>query len=167
MKIAALAGLLSGAACATYFILLYANVQTSPMARFIDVWIPAFAMIFSMWYVRSARRDSHLHFWEGLMMGNITQLFTAIISASVIYFMLTYVNDAALKGYIEATQQWMIHSKENTVRVFGQKAYDMQLAQNLKLSARDLFIDELVKKIMYMFVLVPLISLILRKKVAQ
>lgn len=166
LRIAALAGLLSGIGCATYFILVFGNVLTSPLARYLDIWIPALAMIFSMWYVRGGRRDGHLHFWEALMMGNVTQLVTAFVSASILYVVLTYVSDAALLGYIEGSKMFIINSKANTIQQFGQQAYDEQIATIGQTTAKGIFADEFFKKITYMFLLVPLLSLILRNKTA-
>lgn len=164
LRVATYAGLFSGLGCAAYFILVYANLQTSPVARYIDFWIPTMAMVFSMWYVRSKRSDGHLHFWEALMMGNFTQLLTAILSASAIYCVNTYVSDASLQGYIWACKEYIINSRAYTIEQFGESAYLQQLADIVKMTAKDMFKEELFRKILYMFLLVPLIALILRKK---
>jgi Mn2+/Fe2+ NRAMP family transporter len=162
-KTAIVGAIIIGLLCAIFFCSVMQIENISPIARYVDIWIPALVMFFFMQKVKQERADGSFHFWEGLYMGNIIGIVGGMVSGLLLYLFISFISAKPLENYIAASLAYLEASKEfidqNMKGDFEVKKSEIQ-----QFTAWGLAKDESIRKIFYCFVLVPIISLLNRKK---
>lgn len=166
-RLSILGAAITGLLTSIFFIIVMQVKGVSPLARYIDIWIPATVMFFFMRLVKIKRTDGHLHFWEGLYMGNIIGIVGGMISGLLLYIFITWVSPTPLSGYKEASLRFLEQSKNYVETHMGKEEYERKMTEIENFDGWALAKDESIRKIFYCFVLVPIISMINRKKPLQ
>ena len=163
-KVALVGALGIGALCAAFFYLAFLPGKISPVVRFFDFWIPALVAVFVLIYIRSFRPAGQpFHFWEGLMLGNCMFWFGGLFSGIFIWMISVY-DIRPFEHFISSSIEYLALDQANADEKFKLKNLPEVLAEMKALKPSFMIWDEAKKKIMYSFVLVPLISMIIRRK---
>ena len=162
-KTAITGALITGLLCALFFISVMQIENISPIARYVDIWIPALVMFYFMRKVKIDRPGGTFHFWEGLYMGNIIGIVGGAVSGILLYLTITFISPKPLENYKAVSIAYLEASKafieSNMKGTFEQKKAEIEA-----FTAWGLAKDESIRKIFYCFVLVPIISILNRKK---
>jgi hypothetical protein len=159
-----ISSILIGVACSLFFYFTFQPGLIRPDVRMFDFWIPTVATFFMLIYFRSFReKTSPFHFWEGLIVGNLMFWLGGITSGFSIYLMadwqpipFEHFRDSCIK-YIEvnmkeAPELQKMEKPELLIRDFREMKPSVMIWEEAKL------------KFKYSIILVPLISVFLRRK---
>lgn len=153
-----------GIGCSLFFYFTFKMGLIRPDVRMFDFWIPAVVVFFMLLFFRSGRDSSEpFHFWEGLVAGNLIFWLGGIFSGILIY----------------TISQWDALAFENFrascikyVEINAREAPEMQRMDHPELLIRDfkkmkpsiIIWEEIKLKFKYSIILVPLISVFVRRK---
>ena len=137
-----IAGLLTLAYC-----LVLANLGGVPLdgKKAPTIIFSLICMVLSVKSYRKNNPDQTLHFWEGLVVANLTNLFGACVSAIGLYFWLSGSGSYVLSTYIsESIKTLQIPSvKDGYIKEMGGLSF-VQLIQGFKLlSPQNIATDEI------------------------
>jgi hypothetical protein len=154
---------LIGAGCCLFFYLVFSNGQIPPQARLFDFWIPLVILFFMLLLIRARKEEPVFHFWEGLMAGNLMLWLGGFFSGLFIY-LLSKVSPGFFDTFISSSVRYLIESDRFAAPALKVKDIGVQV-DRLKSMKPEAFIwDEFIKKVYYSFLLVPFVSVILRRK---
>jgi len=163
-KKALFGGSLAGLCCALFFILAFHKTEVHPIVRVLDFWIPALFIGFFIWWIRQTKNGHSFHFWQGLMIGNLMGFTSGIISGATLFLMLTYVYDQPLLNYLDSAKELLKLQNQHAQEPISPEKLDLALKEiDQFLPARFLW-EEVIRKVSYCFIIVPLISIFFRKK---
>lgn len=139
-------GSISGLLTLTYCLVL-ANLGQVPLdgKKAPTIILSLICMVFSVKAYRKFNPDQTLHFWEGLVISNLTNLVGAFVSAIGLYFWLSGSGNYVLSSYItESIKTLMIPSvKDGYIKEMGGLSF-VQLIQGFKdLSPKNIATDEI------------------------
>ena len=180
-RISLMGGLSIGIGSALFFFITFQNEFVNPVARFFDVWIALVVVVFFLILIRSGRLPTEpFHFWEGFICGMIMCWTAGLISGLLIWQVSLYyplpfqhfVDSGILslqQGQKIAAENLRLsttlsETEKQTGRILLLKNLDLDLKTMKKMVPAQLFWDEVKVKIMYSFLLVPLISMFMRRK---
>ena len=139
-------GLIAGFLTLTYCVVL-ANLGGVPLdgKKAPTIILSLICMILSVKAYRKNNPDQTLHFWEGLVVANFTNLIGACVSAIGLFFWLNSSGSYVLSTYIsESIQTLQIPSvKDGYIKEMGGLSF-VQLIQGFKdLSPKNIATDEI------------------------
>jgi Protein of unknown function (DUF4199) len=139
-------GLIAGLSTLAYCFIL-ANLGQVPLdgKKAPTIIFSLICMVLSVKAYRKNNTDETLHFWEGLVVANLTNFVGACVSAVGLYFWLNGSGSYVLSTYIsESIQTLLIPSvKDGYIKEMGGLSF-MQLIQGFKdLSAQNIATDEI------------------------
>jgi hypothetical protein len=139
-------GLISGLLTLIYCFVL-ANSGQVPLdgKKAPTIILSLICMVLSVKAYRKNNPDETLHFWEGLVVSNLTNLIGAFVSAIGLYFWLSGSGNYILSTYIsESIHTLLIPSiKDGYIKEMGGLSF-MQLIQGFKdLSPQNIAMDEI------------------------
>ena len=139
-------GVIAGLLTLTYCVVL-ANLGSIPLdgKKAPTIILSMICMILSVKSYRKNNPDQTLHFWEGLVVANLTNFIGACVSAVGLYFWLSGSGSYVLFTYIsESIKTLQIPSvKDGYIREMGGLSF-MQLIQGFKLlSPQNIATDEI------------------------
>lgn len=163
-RISVLAGGFTGLACAIFFQAVFSFGMVNPIVRIFDVWLPVLSVFFVLIYIR-ALRDAKMafHFWEGLMLGNVLTWTAGLFSGGFIWLFSLY-DPSAFQNFLTCSQEFLRLSDQNAPEKLKFKNLDQLLLEIGNRKASYMIWDEIVKKVQYSFLIVPIIALILRRR---
>jgi len=140
-------GVIAGLLTMTYCFVLYANGGV-PLdgKKAPTILLSMICMIFSVKSYRKNNPDNTLHFWEGLVVANLTNLVGAIVSAISLYFWLSGSGSSILSTYIsESIQTLQIATvKAGYVKEMGDSSFKELIEAFKILSPKNIAVDEIV-----------------------
>jgi hypothetical protein len=168
VKTSVISGVLGGLVFLPYYYFLYVT-GNSPLGflSISDIWIPALTILLALYFYRRNQPGGELHLWEGLIIGFIANTILAVMSGVSIYYFLEYIDTDGqmFRAYIDdETRKWIL-SKDEHIKRIGENAYQSILKDLGNVTFYAMGKSEFVRKIVYGFFMVPIISLILRKQV--
>ena len=155
--------------CIVVAMIQYYGLHKSPFGRY---KVPAFGIniifiIVATWTYR-AKNFGVLSFTEGFSIGFMTNLFAAIITATVFLLFIQFIdipfgNNQAIMLWVQENIKGIEKIKDSHIQNFGVKEYDSLLAQAKEIpSSIYVFIDEIVKK-QICIIAITVISIIFRR----
>ncbi len=139
-------GIIAGLLTLTYcFVLAYFGQVPLDGKKAPTIIFSLICMVLSVKAYRKNNPDETLHFWEGLVIANLTNLIGAFVSAIGLYFWLNGSGSYILSTYIsESIHTLLIPSvKDGYIKEMGGLSF-MQLIQGFKdLSAQNIATDEI------------------------
>ena len=159
-------GLISAFVAFSFFLFLYwRGADALSISRLAADAFNAFLFIVAaMWYYKRVVRKGLLHLWEGLSIGFLTNLTATLISSTVIYLFITWIDPQVLHTHIHEMQQMLLRNKVK-YEIIGQGKVDFnQLVATIgKTTVSNIFWDEVLKKLV-VTILVPVVALLLRRQ---
>lgn len=155
--------LMIGLGCAGFFLVTFQSQLVLPQARFFDIWIPLVVSVFIMILVRSLKPGQPFHFWEGLLCGNLMIWFGGLLSGLLLW-QISLVWPEPLQNFIQSSIRYLNETQKHLPEEQKMKDLPQQIEHIRNTSASYFVLDELKKKVVYSFILVPLISMIFRRK---
>jgi hypothetical protein len=159
-----------GLACAlvafSFFLFLYwQKADALSIGRLAADAFSAFLFVIAaIWYFKKVVRRGSLHFWEGLSVGFLTNLFATIISATGIYLFITLIDPQVLTRHIAEMQGMLIRNKAKYVIIGnGEANFNTLLASVGQTTGKNIFWDEILKKLV-VTVLVPIVAMLFRRQ---
>jgi hypothetical protein len=154
---------LIGAGCCLFFYLVFRNGQIPPQARLFDFWIPLVILFFMLVLIRARKEEPVFHFWEGLMAGNL-MLWLGGLFSGLFIFLLTQVSPGFFDNFISSSVRYLVESDRYAAPAMKVKDLGAQVARLKEMKPEAIIWDEFIKKVYYSFLLVPFVSVILRRK---
>lgn len=158
-----LGALLIGSGCSIFFFLVFHFGQIPPQARLFDFWIPMVVLFFMLILIRAKKEERTFHFWEGLMAGNLMLWLGGILSGIFIWLM-TFATQDFFDNFIASSIRYLKETDRLASPSFKIKDLSGQVEKLSSMKPESLILDEAVKKLYYSFLLVPFVSVILRRK---
>ncbi len=138
-----IAGLLTLAYC-----LLINSLGQTPLdgKKAPSILLSIIMMVFAVKNYRKNNPDETLHFWEGLAVANLTNIFGACISALGLYFWLSADGNTVLADYIKQTIDMLNVPavKSEYVKEMGIDSFKMIIEAFKILSPKDIAVDEII-----------------------
>ncbi len=159
-----LGGLLGGTACFLLFFFTFWSGTVSPVVRLFDFWIPSVVALFFIIWIKALRpKNEAFHFWEGLMYGNMIFWFTGLVSGLLIYFSFSFY-PVPFENFIRSSVEFLKLSEKNMPEKLKMQNLEMVVREMEQTQPEFMIWDEFKKKVMFSFVLVPIIAALLRRK---
>lgn len=158
-------GLLAGLVVFCYFLLLY-GLGYLPLGskKEISVGFNVILMGVAVWYYRRTSGEGYVHLWEGLSICYLSNFVAALISGSLIWLFLTYIDPTVLVKYIEENLKIAALTKAEVIKQMDEPTYQ-QLVRSLKTTTpAAVFGDEIIKKLFLGAIPALLISLYFRRQ---
>lgn len=131
---------------------------------FIEPWLCALCLFLGTQYFKKKHPNKNFHFWQGILLGSMAALFTAIGSALFVYLFCTYNPDALDRHIADLVYQNETYIKENFVKQFSADAYAKMLAEYRATTPAIKANDEFMKKFFPVFVLSIFVSMATRRR---
>ena len=131
---------------------------------FIEPWLCALCLFLGTQYFKKQHPNKNFHFWQGILLGSMAALFTAILSALFVYLFCTYNPDALDRHISELVYQNETYIKENFIKQFGAEAYNKMIAEYKAVTPGIKANDEFMKKFFPVFVLSIFVSMATRRR---
>jgi hypothetical protein len=162
-----LGGMIGGLGCFLLFFFTFLSGVMSPMVRLFDFWIPAVVTVFFIIWIKALKPKSEaFHFWEGLVYGNQIFWLTGLFSGLMIYF-CTLVYPVPFENFIASSVKYLELSDKNLPDKLKMPQLDLVLKEMKETRPGFMIWDELKKKVLYSFVLVPIIAVLVRRKAIE
>jgi hypothetical protein len=158
-----LGAVLIGVGCSVFFMLVFKGGQIPPQARLFDFWIPLVVLFFMLILIRARKEERIFHFWEGLMAGNLMLWLGGFFSGVLIY-LFSELSPEFFQNFISSSVRYLVESDRFAAPSLKIKDLAGQVARLKAMKAESLIWDEFIKKLYYSFLLVPFVSVILRRK---
>jgi hypothetical protein len=150
--------------CALFFFLSFYQGKNAPVLRFFDFWIPTVVAFFFLILIKSNRKpEDPFHFWEGLVYGNAIFWSGGLISGLLIMF-FSQIWPLAFQNFITSGIEYLELTEKNLPENLKMPNLDKVMVEMKQTQPSFMVWDELKKKVMYSFLLVPIIALLLRRK---
>jgi len=152
-----------GISCASFFYFTFRNGLVPPQVRFFDIWIPLVVVVFMTILIRSAKTENTFHFWESLIAGNLMCWIGGLLSG-IFLWQLSSVDPTAFQNFLQSSVKYLIETDKNGPENMKMKNLPLVIEEIRQTQGSFLIWDEFKIKIGYSLILVPLVSLILRRK---
>jgi hypothetical protein len=113
--------------------------------------------------IRAKKEERSFHFWEGLIAGNF-MLWTGGLFSGIFIFIAAELQPQILDNFIASSIRYLNEFNRHAAENQKIKDLSLQVADMKTLRPSSLILDEAVKKVFYSFLLVPFVSMILRRK---
>ncbi len=169
LRMAAVGGLLTGIACFLFFLIVAWVGEINPLTpiRYLDAGLVILGCVFTFWYVKNARAFGRFQFWEGLFMGFVLTLVSALITGSLTFGYLQWFAPEVLTEYVSWSVEMAIKMHDQTLEHFSEAGYQDQLRSLRMITASDIFQDILIKKLITSIIIVPILAAMMRRTVLQ
>lgn len=164
VRISAIFGLLAAVLILLYFFVFY-FLGKNPllyMSTF-DLVFPVIAMALAMFYFRDKLMAGNMHFWEGLIIGFLTNFIATFLSALVIYFFIAFIDTELLGKHIADLQQLITQSKQQIQEQFGKGAFENTVQKVSATTSFDVTLDIFIKKFLICLFASGFVAAVLRK----
>lgn len=162
-------GLISGILAIIMFLTFYSlNVYLFDVTFQLDFWVPLPFVIIGSWYYRKLQ-GNELRFWQGFVIGYITCMLTAFISALFAYIFLAHIDPDFLEQSRASAINYFKTNKQQIIEFLDgdEASYQDNLTQFIdsvaEASPWSIALDKLIRfagfGLFYSFI----VSLILRK----
>jgi len=132
--------------------------------RIVDVVVLSVFLVFSMREFRDKFNNGALHYWQGVSIGMVTYIVTALISAIFILVFVEFIKPDILQEYVTNRLELLDLNKQQLIDTINADAYEKAVEGVKKTKASDLALDDLLKKSFIGLFLTIIIAVILRKK---
>ena len=158
-----LGAVLIGLGCSSFFCLAFSFGPIPPQARWFDIWIPLVVLFFMMILIRARKEERSFHFWEGLILGNFMLWLGGFLSGIFIWI-LTEISPGFFETFIASSIRYLVEFDHYAPK--GQKIVGLkdEIAKINAVTPTGFILNEATQKLYYSFLLVPFVSLILRRK---
>lgn len=130
---------------------------------FFDLVIFFVFIYFASKEFKSYHNDGFLHFWEGMSIAFIVYLPAAVIF-SVTLLLIFKIDPSLMANYREGAMAFLEKQKDVFLESFTVEEYKEQIDTLKNVTAWDLVLSSLLKKLLAGFLVTPVVSVILRKK---
>lgn len=155
--------LLIGLGCSIFFVLTFSYGQIPPQARWFDFWIPLVILFFMIILIRSRKPVTEFHFWEGLMSGNL-MIWTGGLLSGVFLWIFASISPEFFETFISSSIRYLKEFNQYAPEARKTADIGLKIAEFQKIQPSDMILDEARQKLFYSFLLVPFVSVILRRK---
>jgi hypothetical protein len=156
-------GILIGVGCAVFFHLVFSPGLIPPKVRFFDVWIPVVVLVFMIILIRAGKPERTFHFWEGLMAGNLMIWLGGLLSGLLIVVLESF-DPLPFQHFLQSSVKYLQIADKEAPEGLKMPNLDKVLQEFRETKPSFMIWDEVKKKVLYSFILVPLVSLIFRRK---
>jgi hypothetical protein len=164
VQVSAVFGLLGAVLILFYFLGFYwLNKNPLLYMSTFDLVIPVICMALAMFYFRDKKMAGTMHFWEGLIIGFLTNFIATFLSALVIYFLIVFIDTGLLSRHVADLQQLVLQAKEQIDTQFGKDAFEQTLQKVAATTGSDVAIDIFIKKFLICLFASGFIAAVLRK----
>jgi hypothetical protein len=163
-KIGLIGAIISGIGTSLFFYFTFYNGLIPPVVRFFDAWIPAVVIFFHLLLIRSYREKTEpFHFWEALILGNFICCVSGLISG-VLIWQISEFDANSFHNFLNSSIKYLKITEENAPENLKMKNLNLVIEEIRNTDPGFMVWDEVKKKVMYSFILAPLLGMILRRK---
>ena len=163
-KIGLIGGLISGIGTALFFYFTFLSGLIPPVVRFFDFWIPAVVIFFHLLLIKSFREKTEpFHFWEALILGNF-MCWTGGLVSGLLIWQVSNLDPIPFHNFLESSIKYLKITETNAPENMKMKNLNLVIDEIKNTPTSFMVWDEVKKKVMYSFILVPLLSMIIRRK---
>lgn len=155
-------GSLTALACLLFFVGLY-NISPNPLGvRRPDIGFNIMMIFISLAFFRR-NNGGYLHFYEGVSVGFLVNMFGAILTGIGIYLFVVFYDETPLTAWTEGGVKEMYANKETFDTLLDQGNFDRTIASLKNAKPYQLILDEIMFK-QFSIIPITLISMALRKQ---
>jgi len=167
LRVATFSSVFTGIASLLFFVIVdnFTNVNPLTPIRNLDLGLLVLSLIFTFWYIKNGRENGRFQFWEGLFVGFVVTLFSAILNGGLVSAYLVWFKPEVLSEYIKWSVDIAEKMHKQTLEHFTEDGYQAQLKSIKAMNAFDIWQDTLIKKLVASIILVPIIATLMRKTI--
>ncbi|MDP5120406.1 MAG: DUF4199 domain-containing protein [Spirosomaceae bacterium] len=155
-------GSLTALACLLFFIGLY-NISPNPLGvRRPDIGFNIMMIFIALAFYRR-NNGGYLHFYEGVSVGFLVNLFAAILTGLGIFIFVTFYDNTPFTTWTAEGVKEMYSNKETFDVILDKANFDRTIASLKNAKPYQLVIDEIMFK-QFSIIPITLISMALRKQ---
>jgi len=129
----------------------------------LDLLITFLFVFLSVYHVKRTFNSGFLRFWEGMTVGFFSYTTMAIITALYLILFIEYIDESALKAYIEDSKRFMANSEVHQDELISEEDYQRQIEELEQVTSWDLALSAFIKKNVIGLLITPVVSIIMRK----
>ncbi len=162
-KISIFFGLLIALVCIFFFLVLNV-VGITPLGnkKLPDIGFNIILTAGAFWFYKK-QNNGHMHTWEGISIGYLTNIIGVLITATFIFLYLNFIDTHLLQKYISEMLILLQKSKEQHFSTFGEASFNSLVSSIKKTTNFDVFLDEITKKSLFMIIPIFIMAAIFRK----
>jgi hypothetical protein len=163
LRLILLGAFIIGAGCSLFFYFTFRTGLLPPQLRFFDIWIPLVVLVFMLILIRARKPGEPFHFWEGLIAGNLMCWLGGLISGILIW-LITDLDPTAFNNFIASSVKYLQESEKVLPENLKMKNLSFVVEEMQKTQPSYFLWDEAKKKVIYSFIIVPLVAMLFRRK---
>jgi len=152
-----------GVGCSAFFYFVFKDRLIPPQVRLFDFWIPLVVLVFMLILIRGGKPNQPFHFWEGFISGNMMCWLGGFFSGVFVWQISIYQPDA-FHNFLSSSIKYLQESEKSVPVNLKMKHLPEVIDEIRNTQPSFLILDEFMKKVFYSFILVPLLSMIFRRK---
>jgi len=166
VRTALLAGIMTGAGCFIFSVLIYA-VGMNPLMQHKFLFLPLYGigMILAMRYYRINFGDGLMPTWKGIVIGLIINLMASALYAVMLYMLLSRIDDGMLKLYQQTAIVFFENNREEMIKNSSKEQFEAMRRNIDLMTPGAVAFDEWISKSMFGLILSVLTALAMRKRV--
>jgi len=120
--------------------------------------------LFFLLLIKSFRAKTEpFHFWEGLMIGNFMCWFGGLVSGILIWKISDF-DPVPFHNFLDSSIKYLKITEGNAPENLKMKNLNLVINEIKETKTSFMVWDEVKKKVMYSFILVPLLAMFIRRK---
>lgn len=153
-----------GLFCGLFFYFTFRPGIIRPDARMFDFWIPGIVCLFMLIFFRSGREKTEpFHFWEGLIAGNLIFWLGGLFSGIVI-FIMAQIDPTSFEHFRDSCIKYVEINASEAPEFQKMERPDLLIKDFKEMKPLVMIWGEVTLKFKYSIILVPLISVFIRRK---
>ena len=165
LRVSLFIGLLAGAACFAFFLVLYA-MDVVPLGnnKAPDFGFHILFMAVACWYYRNRVQQGWMHLWEGLTICYVVNTVAAFVNGWLIYGFVAWIDPTVFTDYSAQMNELLLSGKAELIKNIGEADYQKMLQDVQETKPGQLITDEISKKTLLAVLPIIIIALIFRKQ---
>lgn len=158
-------GAITAVACILFFLGLYFITKNPLSERRPDI-VFNILFLFTAIYLVKKERGGYLHFYEGVSVGFMVNLFASLVTGLFLFFFLEFVDGVPFRTKVAHEIAFLIKDRVRTKEFLTDESFQVLLNSIKNAKPYQLILDELMYK-QVCIVPITLLSLVLRKQRPQ
>lgn len=141
--------------------------DTNPLTpvRDLAIGLQILGMVFTFWYIKNARPKGQFQFWEGLFVGFVISLVAGLVQGGFALVHLNVLSPEVLEGFKTWSLEFAARNAEATKEQFTEQGVEALRKSIAQMTAGDVALDLLLKRVIMAIIVVPIVAAIMRKTV--
>ena len=154
-------GGLAGVLCFVFFLIMYLMVDNPLSMRRPDLGLNMIMIGTGIWFFKK-ESGGYLHFYEGVSVGFLINLFAALLTGILIFLFLHFVDMQPFTTWMAEGKQMLLNDRERSKEIMSEEMFQTMLKSFDNKNLSMIILDELIFK-QISIVAITLFTMAMRK----